>query len=39
MGITAFIVERKIVAYFFVFLFLVGGTFGFMSLGQLQCQI
>ena len=29
MGITAFIVERKIVAYFFIFLFLVGGTFGF----------
>ncbi len=39
MGITAFIVERKIVAYFFIFLFLVGGTFGFLSLGQLEDPI
>ncbi len=36
MGITAFIVERKIVAYFFVSLLGVGGVIGFSSLGQLE---
>ncbi len=36
MGITAFIIQRKIVAYFFVFLLAVGGVLGFQSLGQLE---
>ncbi len=36
MGITAFIVERKIVAYFFVFLLAVGGAVSFFQLGQLE---
>jgi multidrug efflux pump subunit AcrB len=36
MGITAFIVERKVAAYFFVFLLTVGGVLGFLSLGQLE---
>ncbi|MEM7211640.1 MAG: efflux RND transporter permease subunit, partial [Pseudomonadota bacterium] len=36
MGITAFIVERKVAAYFFVFLLGVGGVLGFFQLGQLE---
>lgn len=36
MGITAFIVARKSVAYFFVFLLAVGGGLSFFQLGQLE---
>ncbi len=36
MGITTFVVERKVVAYFFAFLLLVGGVLGFGSLGRLE---
>ena len=36
MGITAFIVERKVVAYFAMFLLALGGVLGFFSLGQLE---
>ncbi|MHC5064689.1 MAG: efflux RND transporter permease subunit, partial [Planctomycetota bacterium] len=36
MGITQFILERKVFAYFFASLLLVGGIFSFLSLGQLE---
>ena len=34
MGITQFIVERKVFAYFFVGLLLLGGVFSFLSPGS-----
>ena len=36
MGITQFIVNRKMVAYFMAVLLLVGGVFSFTKLGQLE---
>ena len=36
MGITQFVLDRKVFAYFFVVLLVVGGVFSFRSLGQLE---
>ena len=36
MGITEFVVQRKIVAYYFAFLLAVGGVVSFFQLGQLE---
>jgi multidrug efflux pump subunit AcrB len=36
MGLTSFIVQRRVVAYFFVVLLTVGGVLAFRSLGQLE---
>ncbi len=36
MGITQFIVDRKVFAYFFAVLLAVGGVLSFRTLGQLE---